>query len=207
MSKIISGDYLKVMRNMAEKSVDAVVTGRPYGLSFIGKRRDYDVPSTEIWAECLPVLKPSDHLQAFAGTRTQQRMAARIEDASFEIPDMIAWIYGSGFPKSHNGPWGHRAQARARADHRCPQATCRHAGNQLALARHWWLEHRRVQDRDDGQARWRRSVGHAEGRPRWLAPAMDAGRTGQGSTWPPLQCQRRQCRGTWPLAGQCDSRW
>lgn len=120
MSKIISGDYLKVMRNMAEKSVDAVVTGRPYGLSFIGKRRDYDVPSTEIWAECLPVLKPSDHLQAFAGTRTQQRMAARIEDASFEIPDMIAWIYGSGFPKSHNGPWGHRAQARARADHRCP---------------------------------------------------------------------------------------
>ncbi|WP_279209082.1 DNA-methyltransferase [Stenotrophomonas indicatrix] len=91
---------------MAENSVDAVVTDPPYGLSFMGKRWDYDVPSTEIWAECLRVLKPGGHLLAFAGTRTQHRMAVRIEDAGFEIRDMIAWVYGSGFPKSHNGPWG-----------------------------------------------------------------------------------------------------
>jgi site-specific DNA-methyltransferase (adenine-specific) len=66
----------------------------------MGKRWDYDVPSTEVWAECLRVLKPGGHLLAFAGTRTQHRMAVRIEDAGFEIRDMIAWIYGSGFPKS-----------------------------------------------------------------------------------------------------------
>jgi hypothetical protein len=79
---------------------DAVVTDPPYGLSFMGKRWDYDVPSVEIWAECLRVLKPGGHLLAFAGTRTQHRMAVRIEDAGFEIRDMIAWVYGSGFPKS-----------------------------------------------------------------------------------------------------------
>lgn len=100
------GDCLEVMRGMADASVDAIVTDPPYGLSFMGKRWDYDVPSTDIWAECLRLLKPGGHLLAFAGTRTQHRMAVRIEDAGFEIRDMIAWVYGSGFPKSHNGPWG-----------------------------------------------------------------------------------------------------
>lgn len=91
---------------MADNSVDAVVTDPPYGLSFMGKKWDYDVPAVEVWAECLRVLKPGGHLLAFAGTRTQHRMAVRIEDAGFEIRDMIAWVYGSGFPKSHNGEWG-----------------------------------------------------------------------------------------------------
>jgi site-specific DNA-methyltransferase (adenine-specific) len=87
---------------MPDCSVDAVVTDPPYGLSFMAKKWDYDVPSTEIWAECLRVLKPGGYLLAFAGTRTQHRMAVRIEDAGFEIRDMLAWMYGSGFPKSHN---------------------------------------------------------------------------------------------------------
>jgi len=100
------GDCLEVMRGMADNSVDAIVTDPPYGLSFMGKRWDCDVPSTDIWEQCLRVLKPGGHLLAFAGTRTQHRMAVRIEDAGFEIRDMIAWVYGSGFPKSHNGPWG-----------------------------------------------------------------------------------------------------
>jgi site-specific DNA-methyltransferase (adenine-specific) len=85
---------------MPDASVDSIVTDPPYGLSFMGKRWDYDVPSEEIWRECLRVLKPGGHLLAFAGTRTQHRMAVRIEDAGFEIRDMIAWVYGSGFPKS-----------------------------------------------------------------------------------------------------------
>jgi site-specific DNA-methyltransferase (adenine-specific) len=68
----------------------------------MGKKWDYDVPSEEVWRECLRVLKPGGHLLAFAGTRTQHRMAVRIEDAGFEIRDMIAWVYGSGFPKSLN---------------------------------------------------------------------------------------------------------
>ena len=94
------GDCLETMRTMPDSSVDSIVTDPPYGLSFMGKRWDYDVPSVEIWAECLRVLKPGGHLLAFAGTRTQHRMAVRIEDAGFEIRDMIAWTYGSGFPKS-----------------------------------------------------------------------------------------------------------
>ncbi len=94
------GNCLDVLKTLDAESVDAVVTDPPYGLSFMGKKWDYDVPSVEVWAECLRVLKPGGHLLAFAGTRTQHRMAVRIEDAGFEIRDMIAWVYGSGFPKS-----------------------------------------------------------------------------------------------------------
>ena len=59
-----------------------------------------DVPSQQIWEECMRVLKPGGHLLAFSGSRTYHRMAVRIEDAGFEIRDMISWLYGSGFPKS-----------------------------------------------------------------------------------------------------------
>jgi site-specific DNA-methyltransferase (adenine-specific) len=96
------GDCLKVLRGVPADSIDSIVTDPPYGLSFMGKKWDYDVPAVEVWAECLRVLKPGGHLLAFAGTRTQHRMAVRIEDAGFEIRDMIAWVYGSGFPKSRN---------------------------------------------------------------------------------------------------------
>jgi len=99
-TEILCGNNLPILREMSDNSVDAIVTDPPYGLSFMGKRWDYDVPSVELWAECLRVLKPGGHLLAFAGTRTQHRMAVRIEDAGFEIRDMIAWVYGSGFPKS-----------------------------------------------------------------------------------------------------------
>jgi DNA modification methylase/transcriptional regulator with XRE-family HTH domain len=94
------GDCLEVMRTMPDCSVDAVVTDPPYGLSFMGKAWDYDVPGVDVWREALRVLRPGGHLLAFAGTRTQHRMAVAIEDAGFEIRDMIAWVYGSGFPKS-----------------------------------------------------------------------------------------------------------
>lgn len=97
---LMHGDCIEMMKLIPDGSVDAVVTDPPYGISFMGKKWDYDVPSTEIWAECLRVLKPGGHLLAFAGTKTQHRMAVRIEDAGFEIRDMIAWVYGSGFPKS-----------------------------------------------------------------------------------------------------------
>lgn len=96
------GDCKEIMRDIPDNSVDSIVTDPPYGLSFMGKKWDYDVPGVDIWAECLRVLKPGGHILAFAGTRTQHRMAVRIEDAGFEIRDMIAWVYGSGFPKSHN---------------------------------------------------------------------------------------------------------
>jgi len=100
MIELLHGDCLERLRELSDCSVDACVTDPPYGLSFMDKKWDYDVPMVDVWAEVLRVLKPGGHLLAFAGTRTQHRMAVRIEDAGFEIRDLIAWVYGSGFPKS-----------------------------------------------------------------------------------------------------------
>lgn len=100
--RLLRGDCVEVLRGLAENSVDAVVTDPPYGLAFMGKKWDYSVPGVEVWRECLRVLKPGGYLLAFAGTRTQHRMAVNIEDAGFHIRDLIAWVYGSGFPKSHD---------------------------------------------------------------------------------------------------------
>ena len=101
-NKIYHWDCLDVLKTFPDNSIDSIVTDPPYWLSFMWKKRDYDVPSQELWEECFRVLKPWWHLLAFAWTRTQHRMAVRIEDAGFEIKDMIAWVYGSWFPKSHN---------------------------------------------------------------------------------------------------------
>ncbi|MGE6117122.1 DNA-methyltransferase [Aeromonas salmonicida] len=139
-AQLYLGECLSILSDVStfpDNSVDSIVTDPPYGLSFMGKKWDYDVPSVEIWAECLRVLKPGGHLLSFAGTRTQHRMAVNIEDAGFEIRDMVsflydtnetaqalieslspeqlklldatfgrdgmlAWTYGSGFPKSRN---------------------------------------------------------------------------------------------------------
>jgi site-specific DNA-methyltransferase (adenine-specific) len=100
--ELLHGDCLERLRELPDCSVDACVTDPPYGLSFMGKAWDYDVPQVDVWREVLRVLKPGGHLLAFAGTRTQHRMAVQIEDAGFEIRDMIAWVYSTGFPKSHN---------------------------------------------------------------------------------------------------------
>ena len=100
--RLLNGDCLDKLKELDNNSIDSIVTDPPYGLSFMGKKWDYDVPSVEIWQECLRVLKPGGHLLAFAGSRTYHRMAVRIEDAGFDIRDQIMWIYGSGFPKSHN---------------------------------------------------------------------------------------------------------
>lgn len=94
------GDCLDVMRQLPDNSVDAIVTDPPYGLGFMGRAWD-DLPPGLPWAqECLRVLKPGGHLLAFGGTRTWHHLAVAIEDAGFEMRDSIAWLYGSGFPKS-----------------------------------------------------------------------------------------------------------
>lgn len=96
------GDCIEVMRSMPENSIDAIVTDPPYGLGFMGKKWDA-LPPGEEWArECLRVLKPGGHLIAFGGSRTWHRLAVAVEDAGFEIRDGVLWIYGSGFPKSHD---------------------------------------------------------------------------------------------------------
>jgi site-specific DNA-methyltransferase (adenine-specific) len=100
----MTGDCREVMAGMADGSVDAIVTDPPYELGFMGKSWDasgiaYDL---EVWRQALRVLKPGGHLLAFSGSRTYHRMVCAIEDAGFEIRDQIMWLYGSGFPKSHD---------------------------------------------------------------------------------------------------------
>ncbi len=101
-ARILEGNCLDVMRDMADCSVDAIVTDPPYGLKFMAKKWDHDVPRVEIWREALRVLKPGGHLLAFFGSRTYHRGVVNIEDAGFDIRDQIMWVYGSGFPKSSN---------------------------------------------------------------------------------------------------------
>ena len=102
--KLINNDCIAAMKEMPENSVDSIVTDPPYELGFMGKSWDSSgiAFNVEVWQEALRVLKPGGHLLAFSGSRTYHRMAVAIEDAGFEIRDQIMWVYGSGFPKSHN---------------------------------------------------------------------------------------------------------
>jgi len=132
IGKIIQGDCLEVLKTFEDNSVDAIVTDPPYDLTSMTKPRTDPIAvkgndgkgnpfcrkqvgfmgkewdgtgiafKVELWKECLRVLKPGGHLLAFGGTRTYHRMAVAIEDAGFEIRDMLEWIYASGFPKSQN---------------------------------------------------------------------------------------------------------
>ena len=99
---ILQGNNIELLRTLPENSVDSVTTDPPYGLSFMGKSWDYDVPTVELWKEVLRVLKPGGHLLSFSSSRTYHRMVVNVEDAGFEIRDQIMWVYGSGFPKNHN---------------------------------------------------------------------------------------------------------
>jgi DNA modification methylase len=126
------GDCMEVLQTLPADSVDACVTDAPYHLTSIVKRfgKEGSAPAQfgtdgrfarasagfmgrkwdggdiafrpELWAEVMRVLKPGAHMLAFGGTRTYHRMACAIEDAGFEIRDCIQWLYGSGFPKSHD---------------------------------------------------------------------------------------------------------
>jgi site-specific DNA-methyltransferase (adenine-specific) len=101
-SYIFNGNNMDVLKSLPDNSIDSAVTDPPYGISFMGKKWDYDVPKVEFWKEVLRVLKPGGHVLSFSSARTYHRMTARIEDAGFEIRDQIMWIYGNGFPKSQN---------------------------------------------------------------------------------------------------------
>jgi site-specific DNA-methyltransferase (adenine-specific) len=167
------GDCLEAMRVMPDASVDSIVTDPPYGLSFMGKKWDYDVPSSEIWAECLRVLKPGGHLLAFAGTRTQHRMAVRIEDAGFEIRDMIAWVYGSGFPKSLDV--SKAIDKAAGAEREVIGDKMRPDGKTVLSARS------AIDPAGEGWDRpWRHDPARTEAQGKLTAPATDAARQWQG---------------------------
>ena len=110
--KLHNEDCIEQMQKMIDEGVqvDSVVTDPPYELGFMGKSWDSTgiAFQKETWELALQLLKPGGHLLAFGGSRTYHRMAVAIEDAGFQIRDQIMWLYGSGFPKSHNlgDGWG-----------------------------------------------------------------------------------------------------
>ena len=91
-------------KNYDGEPFDAILCDPPYELGFMGKSWDSSgiAFDQEMWADLFRHIKPGGHLLAFSGSRTYHRMAVAIEDAGFEIRDMIEWVYGSGFPKSLN---------------------------------------------------------------------------------------------------------
>jgi hypothetical protein len=101
---LLKGDCLQKLKELKDNSVDSVVTDPPYEIGFMGKGWDDSgiANNPELWKEVLRVLKPGGHLLSFSHSRTYHRQAVAVEDAGFEIRDQIMWIYGSGFPKSHN---------------------------------------------------------------------------------------------------------
>lgn len=99
---IVNNDCLSTMKSYQDNYVSCIVTDPPYGLSFMNKEWDKGIPGIEYWKEALRITKPGGHLLAFGGTRTYHRLTCTIEDAGWEIRDNLCWLYGSGFPKSHN---------------------------------------------------------------------------------------------------------
>ena len=99
------GDCLDVLATLPDESVDAVVTDPPYLIAFMGRGWDHSTGiagQPDVWRQVLRVLKPGGHLLAFGAPRTYHRMAVAVEDAGFEIRDSLMWLFGSGFPKSHD---------------------------------------------------------------------------------------------------------
>ena len=171
-SVVMVGDCREVMAGLADDSVDAIVTDPPYELGFMSKSWDssgiaYDL---EVWRQALRVLKPGGFLLAFSGSRTYHRMVCAIEDAGFEIRDQIMWIYGSGFPKSHDvskaidREAGAERQVIGRKEDWRPSGRREHAG----MGTHEW--HRPWQDDPEACERSRAIT----------APATEAARTWSG---------------------------
>ena len=99
---IYNGDCLTVMKTFNDNHFTNILTDPPYGLSFMGKSWDHSVPGKEVWIEAFKICKPGAIMLCFGGTRTYHRLACAIEDAGWEVRDCLMWLYGSGFPKSHN---------------------------------------------------------------------------------------------------------
>ena len=104
LNKIYNMDCMDGLKLIENNSIDSVVTDPPYEIGFMNNKWDNNgiSNSVEFWKEVLRVLKPGGHLLSFSSARTYHRQACAVEDAGFEIRDMIEWVYGSGFPKSLN---------------------------------------------------------------------------------------------------------
>jgi len=99
---VYKGDCLKVLEKSMPNYYDSLICDPPYGLGFMGKDWDHGIPGVVFWKEFLRVCKPGAFALVFGGTRTHHRLMCAMEDAGWEIRDCMMWLYGSGFPKSHN---------------------------------------------------------------------------------------------------------
>ncbi len=99
---IIQGDCLQKMKEMPDNSIDFIVTDPPYGISFMSKQWDKEIPPVEYWKEMLRIVKPGGHLLCAGLPRMIHRLISVIEDAGWQIRDLLMHLFGSGFPKSHN---------------------------------------------------------------------------------------------------------
>ena len=99
---IYHANCLDVIASMGDNTLDALVTDPPYGLGFMGRAWDKALPDPRIWRECLRAMKPGAHGVIFGAPRMYHRLACQVEDAGFEVRDVLMWMFGSGFPKSHN---------------------------------------------------------------------------------------------------------
>ena len=157
MNKLLLGDCIKKMQKLKDNSITAIVTDPPYELGFMGKKWDNSgiAYSVEMWKQALRVLKPGGHLLSFSGTRTYHRMTCAIEDAGFEIRDMLEWIYASGFPKSHNigkAVDKKMGNEREEADYIAPDGKKRWGGNSFSVNKP--PDGRGVNKRTKGNSEW-----------------------------------------------------
>jgi DNA modification methylase len=180
------GDCLEVMKTLDAGSIDAIVTDPPYGLSFMGKDWDHGIPGESFWREALRVAKPGTHLLAFGGTRTFHRLTVAIEDAGWEIRDCIMWVYGSGFPKSHD----------------VSKAIDREAGAEREVVGPKITGDGHIQNRQNGTNAYGTFKIAQDGIDMFTAPATDAAQQWQGwgtalkPAWEPIIVARKPLAGT-----------
>jgi DNA modification methylase len=191
--RIEHGDCREVIKTLADASVDSCVCDPPYELGFMGRAWDRSGVANDVglWSEVLRVLKPGAHLIAFSGTRTYHRMACAIEDAGFEIRDQIGWLYGSGFPKSHDVSKGIDRAAGAERDV---------VGVDEQKARRFEAS---LKGQNDGWDRpWMHEPDATIRKAGITAPATDAARAWQGwgtalkPAWEPICLARKPLSGT-----------
>ena len=190
--RILVGDSAEVLRGLPENSVDAVVCDPPYGLFFMGKQWDYDVPSIEIWTGCRRVLKPGGYLISFGGTRTYHRLATRIEDAGFTLHPLIGWLFGQGFPKAS------RVKLPDMDGWRYGLQSLKPALEPIAMAQKPFSE----KTGTENMARWGTGALNIDGcRVEGEKPATTRGAGGQHGAYSPLCAQGRiedDGKGRWP---------
>ena len=100
--RIENDDVLTTLASLGDNSFDGLLMDSPYGLTFMEKKWDEELPSVNVCSELLRVAKPGAMLLAFGSPRTYHRLTCHLEDAGWQIRDCLMWLYGQGFPKSHN---------------------------------------------------------------------------------------------------------